>query len=51
MQVTADRATLESQLYRSRVLATKDFTKWDWETIEDTLQVLSFTSRRLCLCR
>ncbi|KAG5193058.1 hypothetical protein JKP88DRAFT_260898 [Tribonema minus] len=34
----ADRSLLEAQINRSKVLATKDFTKWDWEVIEDALR-------------
>lgn len=37
MEGTADRQVLESQMNKSKVLSTKDTTKWDWDLIEHTI--------------
>jgi hypothetical protein len=40
MECVQDRNALESQMNRSKVLVTKDSNKWDWDLIENILQVL-----------
>ncbi|CAM9222945.1 unnamed protein product, partial [Choristocarpus tenellus] len=35
METTVEKSVMESQMTKSKVLATKDWTKWDWEVIND----------------
>ncbi|CAM9115932.1 unnamed protein product [Discosporangium mesarthrocarpum] len=38
MESSVDRTVLDNQMAKSKVLVTKDWTKWDWDTIEDMVQ-------------
>eukprot|EP00752_Nemacystus_decipiens_P007062 g6329.t1 len=46
IESTVEKSVMESQMNKSKVLATKDWTKWDWDIVDDIVQdVLPYPPR------